>query len=561
MLFRLLPCLFAFLLLLSGCATTMPVVPPGPTQKNLQQDYIHEVDIKTHDGKTLTATVYQPKLEKGETAPLIISIHGFGGFRADRPLSIYGQTMLTGEAALAAWKKGYWVISYDQRGWGDSDGVVHVSEKDYDVQDLSDVIDWALKHLPGIKRMPNGEPAIGTIGESQGAAVQILASMTDSRIQAITPIASYYNLNDMAPNGQIKTAWGLTILTMGGISSGFDIGFMVHDPLLHGLTGNANAAMQNWMYNHSPVASCAQGITPKADALFIQGYRDSLFDMDQAVKNAKCVRKGGHQARIMAVQGGHILPWPIQKWSGKPFFNIGDTLYCGDYQVSMTQAVLDWWNEKLKGEKKKVPEYCINLDYHQGLQPEQFPPLSGEKFRIPRNWVWAPTSGLFEWLMIPTDTVTDWFRDLWPGADTRFLEPDGGFGRPLFVPVYIAHQDEALIGTPHIDLRVGGVGDPSAMKVFVGVGVQHAGQRRVHVASEHLTPLPGKGVYEQDLPAIAYPLKSGDRVGLVVYGFTSQYFWNSAFWWRPAVVQGKMVLPLTHYDYKKHNYVDRLPSE
>src|SRR3546814_5515957 len=38
------------------------------------------------------------------------------------------------------------------------------------------------------------------------------------RIQVITPIASYYNLNDMAPNGELKTNWGAVMLSMGGLS-------------------------------------------------------------------------------------------------------------------------------------------------------------------------------------------------------------------------------------------------------------------------------------------------------------------------------------------------------
>ena len=39
--------------------------------------------------KKLAATVYQPELQAGENAPLIIATHGFGGFRAKRPMSIY----------------------------------------------------------------------------------------------------------------------------------------------------------------------------------------------------------------------------------------------------------------------------------------------------------------------------------------------------------------------------------------------------------------------------------------------------------------------------------------
>lgn len=557
MLMRLLTCLLAALLL-AACSTTLPPLEAGSTPQNTLKRKYFQVKIPTHDGKLLAATVYQPDLQPGDVAPLIIATHGFGGFRAKRPFSIYGKTMLTGEAAIAAWKQGYWVVFYDQRGWGESQDVVHMSEKNYDIKDVSDVIDWSLTHLAGIKQLANGQPAIGMIGESQGGTIQMLASMQDPRIQAMAPIASYYDLNNVAPNGEMKSLWGINMLVTGGFSSGFDIGFMMRKPLSSTIrTGRASEATQQWFHDRSPVAECESGVTPQADALFIQGWRDSLFDMNQAVENAECVRKGGHEARIIAIQGGHILPWPVQKWSGKPFFNTEDNLYCGDYRQTLVETLLDWWNEKLKGDTRKVPDYCANLDYKEGMQPQTFPPENSTTFPIPRNWVWAPLAGLFEAFMIPFDTGSDMFRAMWPGADLRFLKPDGGFGRPRFIPVYIANQKDALFGTPTIDLQVGGAGKPSAMKLFVGVGIQHAGRRRVHVASEHLTPLPGKGIYRMELPAIAEPLKAGDRVGLIVYGFTSQFFWNSAYWGREATVDGSVTLPLTEYDYKNTNYLKR----
>jgi len=88
-------------MLLGGCATTLPSATPGPLSQPLEARR-YQVEIPTHDGLTLAATVYQPALASGDTAPVIIATHGFGGFRAKRPFSIYGKTMLTGEAAIAA---------------------------------------------------------------------------------------------------------------------------------------------------------------------------------------------------------------------------------------------------------------------------------------------------------------------------------------------------------------------------------------------------------------------------------------------------------------------------
>ncbi len=135
---------------------------------------------------------------------------------------------------------------------------------------------------------------------------------------------------------------------------------------------------------------------------------------------------------------------------------------------------------------------------------------------------------------------------MWPGADLRELEPNGGFGRPKFIPVYVARgDDELLLGKPRIDLRVAGTSSGESMPMFVGIGVQHANRRRVRVASEQLTPLTDKGVHRQELAAVTQELKPGDRVGVVIYGFTTQFPLNSAFLARNATLKGNVWLPLT----------------
>ena len=151
---------------------------------------------------------------------------------------------------------------------------------------------------------------------------------------------------------------------------------------------------------------------------------------------------------------------------------------------------------------------------------------------LPDSWVHLPLAGMFEWLMVPFDVGSDLWRKIWwSGADYRVKKPDGGFGRPKFVPLYIAHEGERLLGIPEIDLRMDSTAAKARAISFVGIGVQKAGMRRVHVASEQLTPLPEKGRYEQELPAVARELEDGDRVGLVIYGYTWQFFTNPSFWY------------------------------
>lgn len=537
--------LLSLLALFAGCSTTqLPVTDARITQSAQKADYF-QVRIPGADGKKLAATVYQPELQAGQSAPLIIATHGFGGFRAKRPFSIYGKAMLTGEAAIAAWKAGYWVVFYDQRGWGQSQGKVHMMDPDFEVADLSKVIDWSVSHLPGITRMDDGSHAIGMIGESYGSGLQSIASFTEPRLKALVPLAGWHDLNSLAPNGEMRTAWGAVLLGAGGITSGFDIGEMFVSPWNSAFDGTISSEMSQLMYERSPASFCDKGKAPHADALFIQGFTDTIFPFQEAEKNYDCWREAGRDARIIGLQSGHAMPWPMQKMrGGLPFFHTDDMVHCGDYEATTIDTVVSWWDEKLRGAEPVVPEYCVNITEDRGLAIEdQLPPAN--QFALSREKVTVPLAGAFEWLMIPVDTGTDLLRAMWPGADLRELKPNGGFGRPKFIPLYVVRgDDELLLGKPRIDIRVAGSSSGDSMPMFVGIGVQHANRRRVRVASEQLTPLTEKGIHRQELAAVSQPLKPGDRVGVVVYGFTSQFPLNSAFLARSATLKGNVWLPL-----------------
>ena len=85
---------------LIGCAS-VPTEGPHYLQQNtaIPADY-YDVSITTHDGQQLRATVFQPVLKPGQTAPLVIHSHGFGIFRMSGPISVYGQLVFGGELVV-----------------------------------------------------------------------------------------------------------------------------------------------------------------------------------------------------------------------------------------------------------------------------------------------------------------------------------------------------------------------------------------------------------------------------------------------------------------------------
>ena len=193
---------------LQGCMhanTQSPQFIQKPTE--LKQRY-YQAKTLAADGTVLAFTVYQPKLSKGQTAPLLLHTHGFGLNRMKYPnMSLYGVLLPTGQVVKNAWQNGYWVISYDQRGHGDSQGKIRLTDPAKEAQDVITLLNWAEKNLPQLTENSNGVRA-GMIGESYAGAVQYIASALDPRLQAIVPITTWYDImNSLAPQGIPKDNW------------------------------------------------------------------------------------------------------------------------------------------------------------------------------------------------------------------------------------------------------------------------------------------------------------------------------------------------------------------
>ena len=513
---RIISTLWIVVLLLGGCSS-MDV-------KTLYQDLgqqpteatHYDVIIPTHDGLELTATVFQPALVEGETAPVIIHAHGFGAFRADGPVSVYGQLILSGEAAVEAWRQGYWVVSYDSRGFGSSDGQVHLMDPEREVRDVSSVINWIDASLPRLHRNVDGKPYIGMLGESYGGGATILGSMMDARIDAIVPITTWYDLpSAFAHNGLVKSHWAFLLFSFGNINSFFDFDMMFEDAYLDMFGGYLNETVRQDMAIRSPSFYCDQGKTVQADALFIQGFSDALFDVSQGYDNWQCARRSQHDTRLLAILDGHKAIWPVQSWTGMPLYNTQPSITCDEQSFALQDAIVRWFDEKLKQHAdvaSDIPRLCAATTDDQGCVLEDLP-QGVEDFWLPSSEVNLVQSGMFEVIMSPLDYLASAFR--------FDREPDpieeqgmrGGFLRQAFVPLTVVEQADHLIGVPKINLHMTTTDSDRDGVLLIGVGVRHMDSFQVKVISEQYLPLTGDGVYHQVLPPISHQLQAGDTLG------------------------------------------------
>jgi ABC-2 type transport system ATP-binding protein len=497
--------LFIALLLLGGCAARQQLPDFGSlADQQLPASYFETV-ITARDGTRLSATVFQPALKPGEQAPLVVHTHGWGGWRVTGPDGFYGQQMMSGRAALKAWRAGFWVISYDQRGWGGSDGDIEMMDPRYEVQDALAVIDWASAHLPRLVMDGPGDPRVGMLGESYGGAVQLLASAEDPRIDAIVPIATWYDLSEaLAPGGRMKVGWTGVLLGL-GVATGYDLGKFTQAPYLKSAGGEMAPQVRAELKAHSLASYCQRGQRPHADALLIQGLRDTLFPLDQGLAIRDCLRQGEADVRLLGMQGGHILPPPLQRWSGLPPFNNEPVLHCGERSINLYQAVVAWYEDKLRkrpGAADSVPDLCLSLDLDNGLALQRLPQAEAPQ-PLPETRIRPLTSG---WLSPAT-----------------------------FIPLRKVDAASGLVGSARLHLEQAA----DSPLLFASLAVRRAGGG-IEVLNEQVTPLNARQV---DLAAASALLQPGDELGLRVTGFSGQYLFNSSWSPRATTLKGEISLP------------------
>ena len=553
-------CITIMLLANLAACSSVPTEGPEYLHKNdaVSADY-YDVAITTHDGKLLRATVFQPTLKPGQQAPLVIHSHGFGVFRMSAPVSVYGQLVFSGEAALAAWKAGYWVVSYDQRGHGDSEGINRLMSPDHEVRDLSSVIDWSLANLKRISRDNSGDPLVGTIGESYGGGAMLLSSVVEPRIDAMIPITTWYDFpGSLAPNRVPKSGWLTTLLMVSNTLNPGTMDPIINQSYWEARDGAMGADIEAYLTARSPKTYCNQAHAAQPDTLLIQGFRDVAFPVNEAVKNMACLSQNGADVRLIATQGGHLLPFT--QWSfPTPGYEVEEEVHCADQTLNLTQVAVDWLDEKLKGEPGKaayIPYMCLTQDYERGIITDQIQ-QGGRRFRVEPITLSSGFTGFFEAPIWPMERMLGWFIPTDRSPEVQSEQVNGSL-RPAFSPLYVASKEQDLVGIPHFQGHLSTTDTDSDPIVFLGVAVKRANGRYYELISDQVTPLRSVGDHSSELMAISTHLEAGDIVGVWLFGYHNQYRFSHTGWFMDASLEGLIELPLL--DSKSDSKPNRISS-
>jgi hypothetical protein len=264
----------------------------------------------TTDPTPICYSLFRPAgASASSPVPMVLHSHGWGGSRTTDP------------ASFENWMKaGFGVLSFDQRGWGESGGKAHIENPDFegkDVQGLVDLVaglDWVAKDKPG-------DPVLGSIGGSYGGGYQFVGAFSElrdrgtTRFDAMAPEITWWDLKQsLAPQEVTRTAWVAALYAAGASH----VPNNVHEGFAYGAaTGNwpkgelgPDADLDAFFEKNGPAWHVHNGRVLDIPVLFGQGITDNLFNLNQGLQNfAHALTPAARSKSIfVGYNGGHTLP-------------------------------------------------------------------------------------------------------------------------------------------------------------------------------------------------------------------------------------------------------------
>ena len=250
-------------------------------------------------------TLFRPAgATRTNQVPMVLHSHGWGGSRTTDPAAFGYLT-----------DAGFGVLSFDQRGFGESGGQAYIENPDVegkDVQKIVDLVaaqDWVQKQKPG-------DPVLGAIGGSYGGGYQFVGAFSElrdkgtTRFDALVPEITWHSLTQsLFPQGVPRTEWA-SALTAAALPTDALPPIVIQGFAEAAATGNVPAYLYDFLDKNGPEWHVRQGRKLDIPVLFGQGETDNLFPLDQGFKNFSRALTDGARSRsiFLGYNGGHTLP-------------------------------------------------------------------------------------------------------------------------------------------------------------------------------------------------------------------------------------------------------------
>lgn len=357
---------------LVGILTAVCLVAPAAGAVAQDGPTITTQVVESHDGTPIVSTLFLPPgASEDAPVPLVLKTHGWGGT---------GETAVGGtlEVMLDA---GYAVLTWDQRGFGCSGGVVSIDKPDVEGRDASALIDWAVANAP--IATVDGDPVVGFVGGSYAGGIQTATASIDPRVDAIAPEISWTDLRYSLYAGEVLNQGWASLLYGAGLATATGLGLAPSCPgyaetgprtgSLHPLitqgfaegaaTGTVSEDVLDF-FAGSSLAAYGEQDPVAVPTLVLQGSVDTLFDLTDGWGIVEHVRAQGAPARFVAYCGGHVA-CPA---------SYGDA----DDRAHLDAAIVDWFARYLDGDTSVDPGPLVEYRTNDAewRTADAFPPTS-----------------------------------------------------------------------------------------------------------------------------------------------------------------------------------------
>jgi ABC-2 type transport system ATP-binding protein len=272
--------------------------------------------VPSFDGAPLIVTLHPAEgLQPGRRAPTILQTHGWAGSRDRNPDSTSSEQ--TGNVGVGPLRRaGFNVLTWDSRGFGDSGGVVSVDGPDFEGRDVQALLDW-LAQQPEAQLDGPGDPRVGMEGVSYAGGIELVAAGLDRRIDAIAPTIAWHSLlTSLYPQETVKGGWSSILYAAGLPAAQADGLDSPAGPQTGGLdphitsaftsgaaTGKLSADDRAWFASRGPGDALVGRI--RVPTLLVQGTADTLFPLNEAIANARILRRHHVRTKMVWFCGGH----------------------------------------------------------------------------------------------------------------------------------------------------------------------------------------------------------------------------------------------------------------
>ena len=396
--------------------------------------------VTSFDGTRIVLSFFPAEgLGAGERAPTVLIGPGWSSGRDTDQSSASND--LFGMTGVGAFRRaGYNVLTWDPRGFGESGGTVQVDSPEYEGRDVQALIDYVARQ-PEAQLDRAGDPRVGMSGASYGGGIQLVTAAIDSRLDAIAPVIAWHSLVTSLYKAQSpKSGWGSALFALGvegstipGLPAGETGNLDPHitSAYTSGLAyGEFSDEDVNWFAARGPGALVERIRIP---TLLIQGTVDTLFTLDEAVRNYRILRANKVPAKMVWFCGGH----------GACFTGTGPAGF-------VEETTLRWFARHLGGDRKVAtgPRFERIADDGALRSAPDYPPAVQQ----------VPSGSGADVFALNPDAVS---------SGTLIAATPSALG--IHVPLRAPAAGSQVVGPPRLTLSYSGLGTSSSAPVYAQV--------------------------------------------------------------------------------------------